>query len=93
MLDRIAVDALLERAKREVDEGLLPGCQVALGMDGEIEVFETFGDATPETRYVVFSCTKPIVASAIWLLLAEGKVDLAEKVTSDPPTSAPTART
>ncbi len=40
--------------------------------------------ATPraDTRYVVFSCTKPIVASAIWLLLAEGKVDLAEKVTS-----------
>ena len=82
MLNQAAVDGLLERAKREVDEGLLPGCQLALAMDGEIEVFEWFGDAKPDTRYVVFSCTKPIVASAIWLLLAEGKVDLDEKITT-----------
>lgn len=60
----------------------MPGCQVALGIGGEIEVFECCGDATPETRYVVFSCTKPIVASAIWLLLAEGEVDLGEKITT-----------
>src|SRR5205807_1034324 len=78
VLNRTAVDALLERAHREVDEGLLPGCQVALAMNGEVEVFESYGDATPDTRYVVFSCTKPIVASAVWLLLAEGAVDLGE---------------
>jgi CubicO group peptidase (beta-lactamase class C family) len=82
VLNRTAVDALLERAHREVDEGLLPGCQVALAMNGEVEVFESYGDATADTRYVVFSCTKPIVASAIWLLLAEGAVDLGEKVTT-----------
>ena len=51
-------------------------------MNGEVEVFESYGDATPDTRYVVYSCTKPIVASAIWLLLAEGAVDLGEKVTT-----------
>ena len=70
MLNRTAVDALLERAHREVDDGLLPGCQVALAMNGEVEVFESYGDANADTRYVVFSCTKPIVASAIWLLHA-----------------------
>jgi len=82
VLNPTAVEALLERARREVDEGLLPGFQLALGMGGEIEVFECYGDAKPDTRYVVFSCTKPIVASAIWLLLAEGLVDLDEKVTA-----------
>ena len=34
VLNRTAVDALLERAHREVDEGLLPGCQVALATIG-----------------------------------------------------------
>ena len=38
MLDHAAFDALLERARREVDEGLLPSCQIALGYEGRIVV-------------------------------------------------------
>ena len=41
-LDRAAVDALLARAHREVDDGLLPSCQLALALDGEIVVSETY---------------------------------------------------
>ena len=37
-LDSSKVDALLTRARREVDEGLLPSCQIALGYEGEIVV-------------------------------------------------------
>lgn len=81
MLDAPKVQDLLTRARREVDRGLLPSCQVALARDGEVEVFEVFGDATPDTRYVVFSCTKALVASAMWLLIGEGRVDPAQKVT------------
>jgi CubicO group peptidase (beta-lactamase class C family) len=74
-LDRTAVDALLARARREVDDGLLPACQLALGLDGEVVVDETFGDATPATRFTIFSATKPFVASVIWQLMADGLLD------------------
>ncbi|TML37884.1 MAG: beta-lactamase family protein [Actinobacteria bacterium] len=79
-LDKRAVDDLLTRVHREVDSGLLPSCQVALGYQGELAVFETYGDATPETRYVVFSCTKAIMAAAAWQLIGEGLLDPAVTV-------------
>jgi len=74
------LDALLSRASREVDEGVLPSCQVAVGYGGEVLAFEVFGDATLDTRYHVFSCTKPMVASAVWILLGEEAVDVARPV-------------
>ncbi len=73
-LDPAAVDALLARARREVDDGLLPSCQLALACDGEVVLEEAFGDATVDTRYTMFSATKPIVASVVWQLLGEGLV-------------------
>lgn len=74
------LDALLDRARRDVDDGILPSCQVALGLSGEVVAFEVFGDARRETRYSVFSCTKPIVSSAVWALAGDGLVDLAAPV-------------
>jgi CubicO group peptidase (beta-lactamase class C family) len=74
------LDALLERVRREVDDGLLPSCQIALARDGKLAAFETLGDATPDTRYVVFSCTKGIVAGAVWLLIGEGALDISKRV-------------
>ena len=71
-LDRHAVDALLARARRDVDDGLLPSCQVALALEGEVLVHEVFGEASLDTRYTIFSATKPFVASVIWQLLGEG---------------------
>jgi adenosylmethionine-8-amino-7-oxononanoate aminotransferase len=38
-----AVQALLDRAKREVDSGLLPSVQLSLAYRGELVLFETFG--------------------------------------------------
>ena len=79
-LDASKVDALLARARREVDDGLLPSCQIALALDGELVAFETFGDATPDTRYNVFSCTKAFVAGAVWALIGDGLVDVQQPV-------------
>lgn len=79
-LDRTAVDALVTRARREVDDGLLPACQLALGLDGEVVVDETLGDATPATRFTIFSATKPFVASVIWQLMGEGLLDPAVRI-------------
>jgi CubicO group peptidase (beta-lactamase class C family) len=79
-LDRSAVDALLTRARREIDNGLLPSCQLALALDGEIVVSETYGDATPATCYIVYSTTKALVAGAVWALIGDGLLDPSQRV-------------
>ena len=81
-VDATKVQALLERARREVDEGFLPSAQVALAYQGEIVAEETFGQADLDTRYCIFSATKPFVASTVWTLMADGVVDINEKVTT-----------
>ena len=80
-LDQAAVRKLVERAHREIDAGLLPSCQLALALDGEVVLDETIGDAGPDTRYVFFSATKPFVAATLWALIGDGVVDPALPVT------------
>jgi CubicO group peptidase (beta-lactamase class C family) len=79
-IDRTAVKQLVERAHREVDSGLLPSAQLALAYEGELVAFETIGDATDETRYVVYSATKAFVAGAMWALIGDGLVDVSKRV-------------
>lgn len=81
-IDDAQVAKLLERAKREVDEGLLPSVQVALAHNGELVAEEVFGDADLDTRYCIFSATKPFVASAVWALMADGAIDVSQTVTT-----------
>jgi CubicO group peptidase (beta-lactamase class C family) len=82
MLRQSAIDDLINRASREVDEGLLPSCQLAIGFEGEVVESVTLGDtpAADDTRYVIFSATKAVVASAVWQLLAEGSLGLDDRV-------------
>src|SRR6202040_972192 len=77
-LDPAKVEALFERAQREVKEGLLPSCQVAIARHGKIGAARAFGEAmqggvkkpvTNDTLYVVFSCAKGIMSAATWLLI------------------------
>jgi CubicO group peptidase (beta-lactamase class C family) len=79
-LDDHAVKKLLARARRDVDDGLLPSCQVALALNNEVVVNEAFGGATTNTRYVMYSCTKPVVAGAAWLLIGKGQLDTSRPV-------------
>ena len=74
-IDQARLDALLQRAQREIDSGLLPSCQLAVAHEGEVIVNEVFGDASLDTRYVIFSATKAVVAGAVWMLLGEGALD------------------
>jgi CubicO group peptidase (beta-lactamase class C family) len=69
------VDALIERARREVDNGTVPSCSIAVGLDGDIAFEAALGDATPDSRYVIFSATKPVVAATVWQLMADGLLD------------------
>ena len=77
---RDRVDELLSTARADVESGAVPACQLAVARDGEIVAFETFGAATNSTRFCVFSATKPIVASAVWLLMADGLLDVTRRV-------------
>ncbi len=71
-----AVKQLLDRCRRDIDDGVLPSCQVALALEGEVVVEEAFGDATTDTRYSVYSATKPFVAATMWQLITEGLVSV-----------------
>src|SRR4051812_33718925 len=78
-LDREKVDALVARARREVEERRLPSCQLAIARHGVIGAAVTIG-APESSRYVMFSSTKAIVATAMWIVLDEGAVKLDETV-------------
>ncbi|MFM8530561.1 MAG: serine hydrolase domain-containing protein [Ilumatobacteraceae bacterium] len=79
-LDHAAIDTLRTRVRREVDEGLLPSCQFALAYRGDLVAFETYGDASNDTRYVVYSATKTFVAGAMWALIGDGLIDVGARV-------------
>jgi CubicO group peptidase (beta-lactamase class C family) len=77
-----ALAALADRARREVDEGLLPACQWALARDGEVIAGDTVGEvpAGSSSRFMIYSCTKVVVAAAVWQLLGEGSLRLDQRV-------------
>ncbi len=79
-LNEEACDALVDRARREIDEGLLPSCQLAVAREGKLGVFVTLGDATDASRYTMFSCTKGLIAGMIYQLLADGSLKLDQRV-------------
>jgi CubicO group peptidase (beta-lactamase class C family) len=79
-VDAARVAELVERARRELDAGILSSCQLAIARGGVVVLHLTLGDAPSDARYVIFSCTKPIVASALWQLIGEGRLDPATRV-------------
>ena len=79
-----ATGPLFDRARREVDERL-PAVQVAVAKDGELLGFETFsrtGAETNDTRFLIWSCTKAVVAGVVWQLMGEGRIDVERTVAS-----------
>lgn len=79
-LDPMKIAALLARARREVDEGLLPAVQVAVARHGKLAVFESFGAAQDDSLICVFSATKAITSAAAWLLMQDGRLSETELV-------------
>ncbi|MGO9873050.1 MAG: serine hydrolase domain-containing protein [Acidimicrobiia bacterium] len=79
-IDEAALADLVARAQREIDEGRIPSCQLAFARDGKLAVWLSLGAAAPESRYVIFSATKPVVAAAMWRLIGEGTIDVAGRV-------------
>ena len=78
-IDESKLRELLGRVQQDVDNGIVPSCQVALARDGRIAVSRTFG-AAADSRYVIFSATKPVVAGAVWILIGDGALDINRRV-------------
>ena len=88
-IDSEKLEAVFARAQRDIDQGLLPSAQVAVARNGKIAGMRTVGQAvqggelataTDETLYCIFSCTKVVVAAAVWTLLEDGLLRLDERV-------------
>jgi CubicO group peptidase (beta-lactamase class C family) len=79
-IDSDKLDALLARAAKEVEEGLLPACQVAIARHGKIAALASVGAATDESLFNVFSSTKAITSAAGWLVMQDGKLRTDERV-------------
>ncbi len=73
-LDPAALEVLRDKVHQQVDEGRMPACQFAFAVDGELAVFESFGTATPTTRFNVFSATKALIGGVVWQLIGEGRL-------------------
>lgn len=88
-IDAEKLEAVFARAKRDVDDGVVPNAQVAVARHGKLAGFRTYGTAvmgggeapaTNETLFTIFSATKGIVAAATWLLIERKKLSIEEKV-------------
>jgi CubicO group peptidase (beta-lactamase class C family) len=79
-LDQEKLDDLVGRIDTAIDRGPLPSIQIALARHGRLALFQTYGEANNTARYNIFSCTKPLVASAIWLLMGKGLIDIEQTV-------------
>jgi len=82
--------AKLERMiLKHIDEGRHPGAQFALARHGKLAAFRSYGNARtepdpiptgPDTLFLLFSNTKVLVSSAVWLLVEDGLISLNDPV-------------
>jgi len=76
------LDDLVARCRREVDEGRLPGFQLAVGYGGDVVFGEAYGDVREDQRLHTYSAIKPTVSLTVLELAAEGLIDLDAPVAS-----------
>jgi CubicO group peptidase (beta-lactamase class C family) len=74
------VEALLQRAGKEVDDGWLPAAQLAIAREGEVVLQQSYGSAQDDSLICVFSATKAITSAAAWLLFQQGELSEEERV-------------
>lgn len=75
--------------RRHIEEGQYLGCQIALARNGQLALFQTYGDAriAPErmrarddTLWLLFSNTKVLTMAAVWSLVEEGLLSFNDRV-------------
>jgi CubicO group peptidase (beta-lactamase class C family) len=93
-LDVPALDRLTELITRHLAEGRYPGAQIAVARDGKLALFRTFGDARldparvparEDSLWLLYSNTKVITASAVWVLAEQGALRFTDRVAEHVP--------
>lgn len=79
-LSPTGLKALTDRIHHELADGHVSAAQVAVGLRGDVIAFESFGAATTDHTFAMFSATKTIVAMALLPHLADGSLDLTTPV-------------
>src|SRR5438552_3277420 len=72
-----------EFVRATMQDWKLPGLAIAIVKDGEVILSQGFGkrnvaqelDVTPNTLFAIASCTKAFTATALGILVDEGKLD------------------
>ena len=80
-IDEDKVETLINRVEREINEGLLPAAQIAIGFENKILFSKNFGDTKPDSLFCIFSATKAITSAASWLLMQEKVISENDLVT------------
>jgi CubicO group peptidase (beta-lactamase class C family) len=68
-----------DAARQSVAAGI-PACQVAVAVDGELVLFESFGACDDRSRFPIYSATKPLVSMALLPLLDDVSRPVAELI-------------
>ena len=93
-LDPSALERLLELVTGHIAEGRYPGAQLALARHGKLALVRAFGDArlaprrapaTDDTLWLLYSNTKVLTASAVWLLAEHGALSFTDTVAAHVP--------
>ena len=88
------LERLQETIKRHIADGRYPGAQIAVARHGKLALFRTFGaaridpepvPARDDTLWLMYSNTKVITTSALWLLVERGAVRFTDTVASHVP--------
>lgn len=79
-VDDAAVSRLEAFIASEIDAEASLAAQYAIAVDGEVVATRSFGAASDEHRFVIFSATKTLVAMALLPHLADGSLDLTRRV-------------
>src|SRR5271167_3517362 len=75
--------------RQHIEEGRYPGAQIALARHGQLALFRSYGNAkteprnapaTDETLFLLFSQTKVLTSSAVWVLVEEGKLSFMDRI-------------
>jgi CubicO group peptidase (beta-lactamase class C family) len=81
MSDRF--NALRREMQRQIDEEIRPSIQIAIDWRGELVFDEAIGaNATPDSNYLLWSSTKPLIAVALLQIIDEGGARLRDRVRS-----------
>ncbi len=88
-LDPERIGRIYRLVESHIAEGRYPGTQVALARHGKLAAFRTFGKArlepapvvaTDESLWLLYSQTKVLVTSAVWLLVERGALSFNDQV-------------